>query len=429
MRIIFLLFCFFLVFSSIAVRAGSAQQYTSLEECVAIALTQAPSIKFAEAGQQASKAELNSAHKDLLPVFSAGYTYNRQFYEGSPFFPVDDNYFAYSLQIEQPLYKGRSLVTGVRIGELQLQSSELSFTSSINDLVLQVKQAYFNHLKDLKLEEVARQAIVQLQSHLKDSQAFYEAGLIPKNDMLQSEVQLSQGQLDYLQAQNASELSRASLNLLMGRAATEELLLRDYTVTEPLQVEWDFLLTQALSQRPELIAARTAVDIAEKDKVLVKAPYLPDVSVSASYLKQGYDFFAENYEAQSNEIKQAQLNLNWRFWSWGQKNDQMAAASARKLQAEKQLAQLVDTVTLQARDAYLNLQRAWKNIEATLAAVGQAEENFRINNARYQTQLNTSTQVLDAQNLLSRARANYYSSIYDYAYATARIDWVTGKPH
>ncbi len=160
------------------------------------------------------------------------------------------------------------------------------------------------------------------------------------------------------------------------------------------------------------------------DRILADAPYLPSVSVSASYLKQGNDVFARNYDFPPSEVKQAQASLSWRFWSWGQNDDRVAAAVARKLAAEKRVAQLQDSITLQAREAYLALDRARKNIDVTQAAVQQAEENYRINEARYQAQLNTSTQVLDAQTLLTRANANYYSALYDYALARAKIDWV-----
>lgn len=402
----------------------------SLTDCLRLARNTSPVVGEAEASLQASRADLQSANKDLLPTLTAGYTYQRQFDNAfSSFIPgLSENYFAYNLQVEQPLYKGDSLRTAVNIARRQVASSDLARAGKINDLFLNVNQAYYNHLKNLKLRQVAEQAVERLQSHLKDSRAFHEAGLIPKNDLLQSEVQLSQGQLDLLQAENAVQVSLASLNLLIGRPAIEPLTLVDLdSEAKPYTPDWQEVLKSALAARPEIRQAETQVEISDLDKVLADAPYLPSVSVSASYQKQGNDFFARNYDFPPSEVKQAQASLSWRFWSWGQNNDRAAAAVARKLAAQKRVAQLKDSVTLQARQAFLALDQTRKNIEVTKAAVQQAEENYRINEARYQAQLNTSTQVLDAQTLLTRANANYYSALYDYAFARAKIDWVSGK--
>lgn len=424
----FLVFISFICFGGSAVAAGQDTPL-SLKDCLELASNASPVVGEAEASLRASQADLQSANKDLLPTLSAGYTYQRQFDNSfASFYPsVSENYFSYNLQVEQPVYRGNSLTTSIAIAKRQVASSSLARAGKMNDLFLNVNQAFYNHLKNRKLQAVAAQAVERLQSHLKDSKAFFEAGLIPKNDLLQSEVQLSQGQLDSLQAENAVQFSAATLNLLLGRTATEPVSLVDRTdEAKPFGQDWQQVLEAALSSRPEIRQARTEVEISDMDKVLAAAPYLPSVSVSASYLKQGNDVFARNYDMSSSEVKQAQASVSWRFWSWRQNDDRAAAAMARKLAAEKRVAQLEDSITLQARNAYLALDRARKNIDVSRSAVQQAEENYRINEARYQAQLNTSTQVLDAQTLLTRANANYFSALYDYAYARAKIDWVIG---
>jgi len=385
------------------------QDRLSLQDCIAIATAKAPKIEAAEAVRQMRTAELSSAQKDLLPVLSAGYLYqwqpdNRIIFNNTG---TSNNYFAYNFTVEQPLYKGKSLITSVKVGELQVQTSEFSYDSRINDLVLEVSNAYYDYLKNGKLQEVAGQAIERLQSHLRDARAFYEAGLIPKNDLLESEVQLSQGQLDLLLAQNTTELSRTSLNLLLRRPVTEELHVQDIAEVQPAPMEWQSILDRALSSRPEIASARTLIEISDKETTLARAPYLPSLAVSASYLKQGEDFFARNYDGLESEVKQAVARASWRFWSWGQNDAREAASMAKKIQAEKELADLIDTITKQTRDAFLNHERAMKNIDVTRTAVEFAEENYRINEARYQAQLNTSTQVLDALTLLSQAKANF----------------------
>ncbi|MDY7037322.1 MAG: TolC family protein, partial [Thermodesulfobacteriota bacterium] len=57
----------------------------------------------------------------------------------------------------------------------------------------------------------------------------------------------------------------------------------------------------------------------------------------------------------------------------------------------------------------------------TIKAVEQAEENLRVSQERYKAQVTTSTEVLDAQTLLTQARTNYYNALYDHNLAKAKL--------
>ena len=91
----------------------------------------------------------------------------------------------------------------------------------------------------IRLEEEARQSVLRLQSHSKDAKAFYEAGLIPKNDMLQSEVELAQGEQNLVDAENASAMAKSRLNVLMERPVGSFLSIKEsdeYVIQDILEV-------------------------------------------------------------------------------------------------------------------------------------------------------------------------------------------------
>jgi outer membrane protein TolC len=58
--------------------------------------------------------------------------------------------------------------------------------------------------------------------------------------------------------------------------------------------------------------------------------------------------------------------------------------------------------------------------------VTQAEENRRLNEERYQEQVGTATEVIDAQTLLTRTRVNYWTALYDHQMAKAELLWAMG---
>ena len=66
-------------------------------------------------------------------------------------------------------------------------------------------------------------------------------------------------------------------------------------------------------------------------------------------------------------------------------------------------------------------------IPAAKKAVEQGEENLRVSNERYNAQVTTSTEVLDAQTLLTQARVNYFSALYDHHLAKAALLRAVGE--
>ena len=144
-------------------------------------------------------------------------------------------------------------------------------------------------------------------------------------------------------------------------------------------------------------------------------------------MKQGDSPLADDYPLLgSSEVKTAMATLEWRFWAWGQSRDKIAAAKHFMKKTEEKQSELIDTIVLQVREAYLDIKESEYNIGVTEKAIEQAEEDYRINQSRFQAQLSTTTNVLDAQTRLSRARINYYNALYNYRISLMRLAWATG---
>ncbi len=396
----------------------------SLSDCVSIALDTSPQILYSQADIIEKQYSLQSSQKDLYPslFFNYGYQYSPEAY--APF--GTENYYSYAFSIEQPIYQGRSLVTGVELGELDLELSKATMAQTTNDIILAVHESYYNLLKTRKFVEVAVQTVEERKAHLKDANAFYKAGLTPKNDTLQSEVQLAGAEIELIRARNQSTMALARLNTLLRRPVETEIEVEDILKYEPSNISWDLAVQQAKKFRPELRQSEIAIEQADKNIVLTRAPYLPAVSVSATYLKQGDDPIAREYPLGPSEVKTAQATLKWRFWAWGQRKDEMAAARYKMKKVQESQSELLDNIILQLRGAYVDTLEAEYNIGVTEKAIEQAEEDFRINQSRYKAQLGTTTNVLDAQTRLTRAKIEYYNALYNYRISLMRLAWSTG---
>ena len=96
-------------------------------------------------------------------------------------------------------------------------------------------------------------------------------------------------------------------------------------------------------------------------------------------------------------------------------------------QTEDSKVQLVEGVTLEVKQDYLNMLQAEESIGVAEKAIEQAEENLRMNEERYKYQVATATDVLDAVTLLAQIRVNYYSSLSDFNIAKAGLERAMGR--
>ena len=405
-------------------KADSSGKVFSLSECVSISVETSPQVLYSQADITEKEYSLSSSKKDLYPslFFKYGYRYAPDAY--SPF--GVENYYNYIFSIEQPIYRGRSLVTGVELGELDLEFSKADMTRTKNDIILAAHEAYYNLLKTRKFVEVAKQSLEERKAHLKDSRAFFKAGLIPKNEMLQSEVQLAGAEIELIRTMNLSIIALARLNTLLRRPVETEIQVEDILKYEPSEISWELAVEQAKKFRPELKQSDISIEQADKNIILTRAPYLPAVSVSANYLKQGDNLLAGSYPLGPSEVKTAEATIEWRFWAWGQSKDKVASAKHNMKKAQENQSELLDNIILQVREAFVDIKESEYNIGVTEKAIEHAEEDYRINQSRYKAQLSTTTDVLDAQTRLTRARINYYNALYNHHISLTRLAWSTG---
>jgi outer membrane protein len=294
------------------------------------------------------------------------------------------------------------------------------------DLVLQVKGAYFTILKAEKIRQVAVQALQQLESQLKVSRAFYDVGIIPKNDLLQTQVQMAQARQNLTSAEVELAIAKASFNTLLRRDVGMEVRIEDILAYRPMEVPFEECLEKARRSRPELRETELNVKSAEKEVRLARSEYFPSVNLSFNYERVGDDPGVSGSRFEDEDGWTFMATARYTFWQWGKKRQLVREKETRLVQAEDARVQVEDSVSLEVKDAYLRLREARDKIGVAEVAIEQAEENFRMNQERFKEQVATSTDVLDAQTLLTQARSNYFNALSDYNIAWARLDRAMG---
>ena len=420
----------------LAAPAGGPTGTLTLEESIAIALKENLSIRSVREGVLVSEARKKEAFTGFLPKLSTTYNYTRNdpapYINQPPPSPVNsltvgtrDNY-TWSLDARQPLFAGGRISGNYDISRLGERASRMDELSTVQGVVAQVTAGYFDILKARRLKRVAEQSVELLAAQLDLVKNFHEVGLVPRNEVLQSEVRLANGRQILVRAENNVELARARFNTILRRPSTSPVEVEDILRHTPYEKSLDECLAAARDRRPDVEASAVRHEQARMKVQVVQSDYYPSVNLVGSYTRYGDEPGLNGSVYKDPEGWLVAAVASWDFWEWGRTKHASDAARGQAEQARIALEGLKDQVALEVEQAFLALREAEKRISLAGKAVEQAEENYRINQERYRLQVSRVTDLLDAETLLTTSRAELAVALGDYQIAKAGLERAMG---
>ena len=427
-----------LTVSATTAAAQEGMNYFTLEKAISQALEASYKIKARNERIEQATNVMKQARADFLPKLGTAYSYNRlsepavrgSTILGNTVVPLvvgtEDN-FQWTWFLRQPLFTGFALLSSYRLAELGIDQSQLEMDLEMLDLVLRVKEAYFNILGADKAVEVAETTVESLTQTVKVARSFFEVGMIPVNDVLRAEVELANAEQSLVRAKNASETTRASFNTVLVRQVNAPVEVEDALVYRPEIGSFDIFEKRALENRPEIKILDVNILQTDQQIRLAKSKYYPEISLTYQYISQGDTAAVKGSPFVDANHWEVLAVANWTFWEWGKTYYAGKEKESLKRQLAETKADVEDGIRLQVKQAMVDLDSSAKNIPTTQKGIEAGEENLRVNAERYKAQVSTITDLLDAQTLLARARLDYYRALYDHNLAKARLERALGN--
>lgn len=388
-------------------------------------------IKLSQDDIEAAEAVKESQKTNFYPTFSAAYNYKRNDEAGiAPIIGVitSENEYAFVTSVKQPLFAGFSILNRYEIAGLGLDVAKINEKLVRQNIIFEANNIYFTVLKAQKLLTVAADTVKQIESQTEVARNFYQVGMTPLNDLLQAQVELANAKQNLVIAQNNLESAVSNFNTFLRRPINAPVQIQDVLAYTPLEKELDDCLETAQRNRLELQIADRKVEIAQKELKLAKKDYYPTVMLEGNIYSLGTDWNVDGGAGISDPHRwDIQATAQWNFWEWGRTTHGVKEKLSRLSQAGHEKAEVHENLILEVKKAFLKTIETEKNIATAEKAIEQAKENLRINQERYKEQVATTTDVLDAQTLLSRTMTNYYNALYDLKISKASLSRAMGR--
>lgn len=328
------------------------------------------------------------------------------------------------LTLTQPLWTGGRIGSAIGAAELGRQAADSGREATRQGVIHGVIAAYTAAvLADHELA-VARESAATASAHVDWVRDLWESGLVVESDVLQAEVRVSEIEELVIRAASGVEIARAALNLELGRDLGTPMTLPADVELDPAatDVELDALVAAALERRPDLRAAHELTGAAGRRVDLERAGRRPEIAVEAGWEANAEDFFGADGDNWALTVG-LQLNL----FDGHRRRARVERADHQRQEAEARAALLAESVGLEVRRAVSQLEAARQRLEQSERGVTLAERSLEIVEDRYREGLTVLTELLDAQNALTRARLRGLAARRDLLLARATLDLATGN--
>ncbi len=400
----------------------------SLVDCIKLAITHHPAIMSAISNSEIYKSRIGQAWSNYFPTISAGVSYSRNdmfMTMGGNFSRMMvqkyDMYYVPTLSANMLLFDFGKTKAYADSAKKTYESSRYDAETSIENVIYNVKVAYYNMVFAKIQKEVYEETVKDFELQLKQARAYYDIGKKAKIDVTYAEYNLGKAKLNLIKAKNTLELASVELANAVGIPELADVVLKDNLNTKEYDVNFPDLIKIAESSRPSLLAAKKRMDAAELNIRSAKRAFTPDIGAFGSYQYGGRKINSDYGYQFGVQLQYSNLNMMLL-----KKQVDEANATYKKYVADYE--QERQNVYLDVKSAYINLMNSHDGIAVSKLALQQAKEQQYQAFRRYQVGLEDSIVVKDSENTYLNAQLDYYSTLLQYNINAAEVERVIGAP-
>ena len=410
--------------------SGSVQKTLELNlaDCLELSLINNPKIKAAYANAEAMKFKKGQTLSNYSPVVNLQGNISRIKPDMSNFRSrgiVIDPFTKYvmgTIGISQLVYDFGYTQNQYTIDKLTWESSKSNIDSVVNEVVCQVKDAYYNLIYAIEAKRVAQETLEQFEIMYKQAQAFYEVGAKPKVDVTIAQVNMEDARAKLISASNNVDIAVSGLNNIMGLPFIPPYIIDTHAPFQNVEIDMRHAVEIANESRPELKIAKINVETADQAVKLAKKTFLPSLEVSANYAIGGVN----------NTI----ADTNW--WDFGGYltfpainpfliRNQIKEAKALLEKQKFDTRATVNDVYYDIQSTFVKLVDAKQRVPVAKLAVRKAKENYELSQGRYSVGVSDAIEYKEAQIQYYDARLAYLNTIYQYNSAKANLERAIGQ--
>ncbi|PZO54519.1 MAG: hypothetical protein DCF16_04895 [Alphaproteobacteria bacterium] len=389
----------FLMVSLLALATAMPANADTLIDAMNDAMLSNPTLAAQRQRLNATREQLPQALSEALPQISISGSANASDSDSdNPLLDGDlRETWSASAGVSQLLFGGGRVLASTRAARAQIAGAEADYELATQTLLLQVTTAYAD-VRQSQAIVAAREITVSNLTRLLDyAQAQFDAGVVTRTDVAQSQARLAQARTLLVQAQGTLAASTQAYLRLVGNPPSN---LEAPPTAIGLPIDLPSALDEAAEYSPVLISAVADTQLADANVALADSQGRMRVTLEAGQ-SIGADFDDDLSESTSDSVG---LRVSVPIFQGG------ATRSRSRAQRALRAATNLDLAATQ-RAVQEQVTNAWTGLASARAAVDSAREQVEASELAYEgvtleqeTGLRSTVEVLDQEQDLLNAR-------------------------
>ncbi len=408
----------------------------SIDDCVQLTLQKNPQILTAIAAIRQASGNYITVRAGLLPQFgvtNVGYQYSygtvnqgvSQLQANAGRTEQPFSQWNIELGGSQLIFDGWKTPSLTAAAKLSEQIAYFQLRQTIDATIATVVQQFYQVVLDRALVIANEQQVALYKTQVSDQQSRYDAGTVPRFNVLQAQVQLANAEPPLIQAKNNLRIALFTLVTTIGlnypnlqniEIPFDVVGNLDYI---PRKIDSNASIHTALVRNPQLKAERMNILVAARQITAAIAGWLPTVNANAGREYQGYQ--GRNLDATLQGWFMGATG-SWAIFDGLATYGNVKSAKATMMNYKVAYDNGVRQVILQVQQAISNLKQAQETIDSQKATVEQAVEALRLSRERLNAGAGVQLDVINAQVQLLQAQTAVLNAFYSYISSMAQYD-------
>lgn len=411
-------------FIALALALPPTVHATNLSEVFSDALAYDAQYAAARAAREAGQEAAAQARAGLLPNVSASgnVRYNR--IESSlPGGDADYDSNGAALTAAQPLYRKQNQVQYTQAKQ-QVKIADLQFTAATQDLILRVAQAYFDVLQSRDNIAFINAQKAAISEQLAFAKRNFEVGTATITDTHEAQARHDLAAAQEIAEQNTLSIRLRALEKLTGRPADSLDTLSALAELSTESGSIDEWAARAAEGNVQAEIQRLAKVIADKEVERNRAGRYPTLDAVAGYTINNNQNFG-NVQMDSR-VASVGVEFNLPVYQGGLVSSRVREAVANQERARQELEAAMRDASLQARQAWLNVNSGLARVRALEQAVVSTQAQLDSTKLGLEVGVRTNLDVLDAEQQVLSARRDLAGARYAYLLSSLSLKAASG---
>jgi outer membrane protein TolC len=418
----------------IGISSLEAQEKTSLtlDDAVRIAWEKSDEVTLANTKVNTKKYELKSTKNNQYPDLKASGQYQRlagadvnlkmNQESGSGSMPNPDQLMLGQLSASLPIFAGFKIQNSIKLSENLYQAELATSLKTKEDVALRVVNYYTDLYKAQKTIELLNEDQKQAKQRVTDFIELEKNGIIPRNDLLKSQLLVSKIQLSIDEANKNLNILNYYLITLLKLDSSTKLVVRE---NDFINYKTDNIPTNeqpAIENRKDLEALRYQEKASESSIKMAKSAYYPTVSLLGGYTAVD----VRNILTVQNAMNFG-VGISYDLSGILKKGADIKHAQSKADEVKSSEEILTNYIKVEVQQAIENYNLALKQSSVYDLALEQASENYRILKDKFDNGLADTNDLLEADVEHLSAKVNTATSKADIIHRYYEMLSATGQ--